>query len=64
MTNSGYTAPAQQLASTNGILLLHYRDLSKLDELLNTGRSVNGDLIQAVRDETTVITSQAASAQN
>ncbi len=34
VTNSRYTAPAEQLASTNGILLLHYRDLSKLDELL------------------------------
>ena len=34
VTNSRYTAPAEQLAATNGILLLHYRDLCKLDELL------------------------------
>lgn len=35
VTNSGYTSAAEQLASTNDILLLHYRDLTKLDTLLS-----------------------------
>ena len=34
VTNSDYTSAAEQLASTNDILLLHYRDLTKLDTLL------------------------------
>jgi restriction system protein len=44
VTNSRYTAPAEQLASTNGILLLHYRDLSKLDELLTAAGGLKGNL--------------------
>jgi len=34
VTNNRYTSAAQQLASTNGVLLLHYSDLIKLDALL------------------------------
>jgi hypothetical protein len=34
VTNSTYTAPAEELATTNGILLLHYSDLGKLEALL------------------------------
>ena len=34
VTNSRYTAPAEQLAATNGILLLHHRDLLRLEEML------------------------------
>lgn len=34
VTNTTYTSPAQQLAATNNILLLHYQDLPKLEELL------------------------------
>jgi restriction system protein len=34
VTNSSYTSSAEQLASTNGILLLHYSDLANLDSLL------------------------------
>ena len=35
VTNNRYTPAAEQLASTNGILLLHYRDLHNLDSLLS-----------------------------
>ena len=35
VTNSSYTPSAEQLAATNGILLLHYRDLRTLDALLD-----------------------------
>jgi len=35
VTNSRYTAPAEQLAVANGILLLHYRDLANLDAMLS-----------------------------
>lgn len=34
VTNSRYTSPAEQLASANGILLLHYSDLANLETLL------------------------------
>ncbi len=34
VTNSRYTAAAEQLASTNGILLLHYSDLANLHTLV------------------------------
>jgi restriction system protein len=34
VTNNRYTAAAEQLASTNGVLLLHYRDIRKLDDCL------------------------------
>jgi restriction system protein len=34
VTNSTYTNPAQELASTNGILLLHHSDLPQLEALL------------------------------
>jgi restriction system protein len=34
VTNSRYTVPAEQLAATNGVLLLHYSDLARLDEIL------------------------------
>ncbi len=41
VTNNRYTSSAQQLASTNGILLLHYSDLANLDALIwNKNRSV------------------------
>jgi restriction system protein len=35
VSNNRYTTAAEQLATTNGILLLHYRDLNKLDDLLS-----------------------------
>lgn len=35
VTNSTYTTPAEELAATNGILLLHYSDLPQLDALLH-----------------------------
>jgi hypothetical protein len=35
VSNNRYTAAAEQLASTNGILLLHYRDLRRLDEVID-----------------------------
>jgi restriction system protein len=35
VSNNRYTEAAEELAATNGILLLHYRDLSSLDDLLN-----------------------------
>jgi hypothetical protein len=41
VTNSRYSAPAEQLASTNGVLLLHYTDLTKLDDLLTLRFSYN-----------------------
>jgi hypothetical protein len=34
VTNNRYTSSAEQLASTNGILLLLYSDLANLDSLL------------------------------
>jgi restriction system protein len=34
VTNTTYTTPAEELAATNGILLLHYSDLPQLDALL------------------------------
>jgi len=34
VTNSRYTSSAEQLAATNGVLLLHYRDLASLENLL------------------------------
>ena len=34
VTNNSYTPSAEQLAATNGILLLHYRDLENLETLL------------------------------
>lgn len=34
VTNSRYTSPAEQLASANGVLLLHYSDLANLETLL------------------------------
>ncbi len=35
VSNQRYTEPAEQLATTNGILLLHYRDLKDLFSLLH-----------------------------
>lgn len=40
VTNNRYTSAAEQLASTNGILLLHYRDLPNIDDILASKRSV------------------------
>ena len=37
VTNNSYTPSAEQLAATNGVLLLHYRDLKDLDSLLVQG---------------------------
>ena len=34
VTNNRYTSSAEQLAATNGVLLLHYRDLRNLDAML------------------------------
>jgi restriction system protein len=39
VTNNRYTLPAEQLAATNGVLLLHYADLARLDEILAEVRS-------------------------
>ncbi|MGO9209949.1 MAG: restriction endonuclease [Terriglobales bacterium] len=36
VSNQRYTEPAKQLATTNGILLLHYRDLKDLSSVLDT----------------------------
>jgi restriction system protein len=38
VSNNRYTLAAEQLANTNGVLLLHYRDLRNLDTLLNRAR--------------------------
>jgi hypothetical protein len=38
ITNNRYTPAAEQLASTNGILLLHYSDLQNLHNLLGEAR--------------------------
>ena len=49
VTNSSYTPSAEQLAATNGILLLHYRDLRALDALLEgneTGRPAGRAVLQ------------------
>lgn len=35
VSNNRYTAPAQQLANTNGIALLHYSDLRNIDMLIS-----------------------------
>lgn len=48
VTNSRYTSPAEQLASTNGILLLHYSDLANLDALLQTKSRTNPPVNSAV----------------
>jgi HJR/Mrr/RecB family endonuclease len=34
VTNNRYTSAAEQLATTNGVFLLHYRDLQNLDAML------------------------------
>jgi restriction system protein len=34
VTNNRYTSGAEQLAATNGVLLLHYRDLQNLENIL------------------------------
>lgn len=39
VTNHRYTQDAEQLASTNGVLLLHYSDLMHLDSILRPGRT-------------------------
>ena len=39
VTNNSYTPSAEQLAATNGILLLHYRDLENLEALLEGNRA-------------------------
>ena len=39
VTNSRYTSAAEQLASTNGVLLLHHSDLPRLETLLPTAVS-------------------------
>jgi len=44
VTNNRYTSAAEQLASTNGILLLHYRDLPNIDDILASKRSVAAGL--------------------
>ena len=39
VSNNRYTAAAEELAATNGVLLLHYRDLQRLDDILIRHRS-------------------------
>jgi Restriction endonuclease len=39
VSNNRYTAAAEELAATNGVLLLHYRDLQRLDDILSSHRS-------------------------
>ncbi len=34
VTNNRYTTSSEQLAATNGVLLLHYRDLAQLENML------------------------------
>lgn len=41
VTNSTYTTAAEELASTNAILLLHYRDLQQLESLLDLTTTVS-----------------------
>ncbi len=41
VSNSRYTDAAEQLAATNGILLLHYRDLGNIDEILDGLRKIS-----------------------
>ena len=38
VTNHRYTPAAEQLAATNGVLLLHYRDLQNLEDVLSQNR--------------------------
>jgi restriction system protein len=38
VTNNRYTLAAEQLAATNGVLLLHYRDLQNLEGILSQKR--------------------------
>lgn len=38
VTNNGYTPAAEQLATTNRIYLLHYKDLSSLEQILHRNR--------------------------
>ena len=38
VTNNRYTSAAEELASTNGVLLLHYSDLVKLEALLSSAQ--------------------------
>ena len=44
VTNNKYTLSAEQLASTNAVLLLHYRDLSNLEQILLDCRGGEGCL--------------------
>ena len=39
VSNNRYTEAAEQLASTNRVLLLHYRDLQNLDDILDQQRA-------------------------
>jgi restriction system protein len=41
VTNNSFTPSAEQLASTNGVFLLHYRDLQNLDSILTTCEHTN-----------------------
>src|SRR5579875_514218 len=40
VSNNRYTEPAEQLAATNRVLLMHYRDLQNLDDILDRQRTV------------------------
>jgi restriction system protein len=44
VTNSRYTSPAEQLASTNAVLLLHYTDLPNLAKLIDDSLSTRARL--------------------
>jgi len=46
VSNNRYTDAAEQLAVTNGVVLLHYRDLQNLDNILrsNSCRSARAPL--------------------
>ncbi len=44
VSNNRYTQDAEQLASTNHILLLHYTDLRKLDDIIRLKSSPASDI--------------------
>jgi HJR/Mrr/RecB family endonuclease len=49
VTNNRYTPAAEQLATTNGVLLLHYRDLRDLESILPNSRVVRAIAFQQSR---------------
>jgi hypothetical protein len=51
VTNNRYTSAAEQLAATNGIFLLHYRDLRNLDAILPPRTTNRAPTIEVGRRE-------------